>query len=188
MGNAAEAQERLAATLEKYRKNKTLVPPEDLAGKYKVPFMALVKQLQEEIEEYLKAYSLEGLQVANDEHLNEFVEAANQIFSDPEMRRQAGKAAFKEYDMSKIKQIAEQLKRRLYHEVWLPYFMRHTCLYATESCFAEDNPQTPRIYNSLVDKFWDDKKDMWIADPAGKAPALLIYIQDKETEKRSAVQ
>lgn len=60
MGKADEALKKAALTLEKYRKNKTLVAPEDLKGKYKVPFQKLKHQLAEELGEYLRQYCLAG--------------------------------------------------------------------------------------------------------------------------------
>lgn len=169
----------LMATLEKYRKNKTLVPPDQLAGKYKIPFEKLKTQLKEEAGEYLKAYSLEGLQVKKEdsEYYREFAEVVNQIFSDRSIMKQAGTALFKNFSMEEFKQLSEQLRSRVYTEAYTPYFQNYTCLYATEACFNEDNPQSPRIYNSLVDKFWDERTGKWISDKEAGAPVAMIYYQ-----------
>lgn len=184
MGNIADALAALKSTLEKYRKNKTLVPPDQLAGKYKVPFEKLKAQLKEEAGEYLKAYSLDGLLVKNDdsEHYRLFSEAVHQIFSDETIMKQAGTALYRDFSLEEFKQVAEQLRRKVYYEAWLPYFCCYTCLYATPECFADDNPQTPRIYNSLVDKFWDDDADKWITDKGAEEPAALIYIQKERKQ------
>ena len=182
MEKAAEALKKLTATLEKYRKNKTMVKPEDLAGKYKAPFEKLKAQLKDELSEYLTIYSLEGLPLIQDNEgrYEEFEAAADQILKSPELGRQAGKAVFQEYDLDKVKKYAEDLRTRIYNEAWLPYFERHTCLYTTKECFAAENPQSPRIYNSLVDKFYQEETGEWKADPAAGKPVVLIYIQRKE--------
>lgn len=179
MENTSDAFAKFATTLEKYRKNKTLVPPEDLAGKYKVPFEKLKTQLKAEMETYLKEYSLDGLHVKKDNegYFEAFVKAVNRIFSDIDMRRQIGKAAYEEYNLNKVKQLAEQLRSRVYTEAYAPYLQNYTCLYATEACFNEDNPQSPRIYNSLVDKFWDERTGKWISDKEAGAPVAMIYYQ-----------
>lgn len=179
MENKSETFAKFAATLEKYRKNKTMVPPDQLAGKYKAPFEKLKAQLKAELEAYLKEHSLEGLQVKADdkEHFEPFAEAVKQIFSDAGMIRQIGKAAYEEYDLNKVKQLSEQLRSRVYTEAYAPYLQNYTCLYATEACFNEDNPQSPRIYNSLVDKFWDERTGKWISDKAAEAPVVMIYYQ-----------
>ena len=164
MEKSAKILENTAIVLEKYKKNKTLVSPEDLVGKYKVPFQKLKAQLKEDLEAYLMAYSLENLILVQDEYLEEFVAAVNRIFSDTGMGRRIGMAAFREFDLEKVKYLAEELRGRIYNEAWVPYFQKHICLYITEGCLAEDNPQSPRIYNSLVDMFWNEEKSEWIKE------------------------
>lgn len=180
MEKSTDLLKKAAKTLEKYKKNKTLVSPEDLAGKYKVPFGNLKKQLARELSEYLKTYSLEQLELREDKSVafQEFIAAVEKIFSDSNIGRQVGKAAFKEFDIEKVKQCAEALKIRIHNEAWIPYLHKFTCLYATAECFAPENPQTPRIYNSLVDKFWDEDIKEWISDEAAKVPVTLIYFQE----------
>ena len=168
--------EKVAISLEKYKKNKTLVSPEDLAGKYKVPFQKLKAQLLDELSEYLKAYSLEGLKVIQDNNSEKFAEAVNRIYLDTGIGKRVGKAVFKDFDLEQVKQLAEELRLRIYNEAWVPYFQKYTCLYLTEECLAEENPQTPRIYNSLVDKFWNVSTGEWIAETT-REPVLLMYIQ-----------
>lgn len=186
MEKSEESLKKVCLTLEKYRKNKTLVPPEDLAGKYRVPFQNLKAQLADEISKYLIAYCLEELQFIPDTNgwLEEFASAVNRIFKDSGMGRKVGRAAFLDFDIEKIKQIAEELRIRIYSEAWEPYFQKHICLYATEECFSENNPQIPRIYNSLVDKFWNDNTGEWNSGIESGKPAVLIYIQGKGKEKQ----
>lgn len=178
MEKTAEILERAAVLLEKYRKNKTLISPKDLAGKYKAPFEKLKQELKEGLEMYLKSYSIEGLILTEDEtgSLEEFVEAVNRIFISTNMGKRVGKAAFKNFDLDQVKQLAEELRAKIYREAWVPYFQKHTCLYLTEECFAEDNPQQPRIYNFLVDKFWNKESGEWKSEEPAEAPALLICI------------
>lgn len=187
MEKSAEILEKAAVTLEKYRKNKTLVSPADLAGKYKVPFEKLKHQLRDELSDFLKAYSLEQLTLTQDKHgyFEKFVEDVNRIFITSDFGKRAGKAAFKDFDLEQIKHLAEELRTKIYTEAWTPYFHRHDCLYATAECFAEDNPQTPRIYNSLVDKFWNEGTGEWIEEKQ-TAPALLIYIQGDKAQEGTA--
>ena len=183
MEKSAEILEKLAVTLEKYKKNKTMIPPADLAGKYKVPFQKLKDQLKQELTSYLAAYSLEQLTFAQDdkEHLEEFLKDNDLAFRNCNMSRRVGHAAFKEMNLDQVKQLAEELRIKVYEEAWVPYFQKHICLYITEGCLAtESNPQTPRIYNSLVDKFWDEETKEWKRDDAAKVPALLMYVQGKE--------
>lgn len=168
--------EKVAVSLDKYKKNKTLVSPEDLAGKYKVPFQKLKAQLASELSEYLKAYSLEGLKVIQDNNLERFTEAVDRIYIDTGIGKRVGKAAFKDFDLEQVKQLAEELRSKVYEQAWVPYFQRYTCLYLTEECLSEENPQTPRVYNSLVDKFFNVSTGEWITETT-REPAILMYVQ-----------
>lgn len=185
MLKSAELLKKSAITLEKYKKNKTLVSPEDLAGKYKVPFEKLKAQLADELSEYLKEYSLEQLILSKDDRgcFEEFAESVNRIFAESDMSKRIGIAAFEHFDLGQVKQLAEELRIRIYNEAWVPYFQKHICLYTLAECFAEDNPQKPRLYNSLVEKFWDEESGEWIEDKAAPVPALLFYIQASRKEK-----
>lgn len=177
MERAAELLKRAQGTLEKYRKNKTLVSPADLAGKYKVPFQKLKAQLAGELSDYLKAYSLERLQITEDEYFQEFADTVNRIFKDAEIGKRVGRAAFKEYDIEQVEQMAEELRIRIFKEAYTPYFQRHICLYASADCFFGENPHIPRFYNTLVDKFFDGATGKWISDEAAQKTAILICIQ-----------
>lgn len=184
MKSSKECLKIATATFEKYKKNKTLVSPEDLKGKYKVPFQKLRRQLADELSEYLLSYSLEGLTLIQEgRRFDKFVSAVNQIYEESDMARRVGRAVFKELDMLKAEHLAEELKSRIYKEAWIPYFDSHVCLYTTKGCFQQDNPQAPRIYNSLVDKFWDEESGEWITDEAAEKPAILFYIQKNRGEK-----
>lgn len=178
MQKSEEAFKIAALTLEKYRKNKTLVPPEDLAGKYKVPFQNLKNQLKREVQEYLETYCLGGLLIAKDD-CEEVVAEINQAYADADVGKRIGRAIFKDFDLEAVKQIAEEHRQRIY-KIWERYFNEHTCLYANAPCFIEGNPQIPFIYNTLVDKFWDESTGTWIDREKPPGEALLISISEKE--------
>ena len=185
MEKSAEILEKVAVLLEKYKKNKTLVPPEELAGKYKVPFEKLKRQLADELSDYLKAYSLQWLTLAEDNegYFTDFIEMVNQLFIESGMGKRVGRAAFKEIDLEHIKQLAEEVRIMVYEKAWMPYFHKHTVLYIPAETFEDGNPQAPRIYNTLVDKFWDDEGGGWIEDKAAVKPALLIKFQSSKAQE-----
>ena len=181
MEKTTENMEKLAALIEKYKKNKTLVSPEDLAGKYKASFEKLKTELKEALQTYLAEYIVRGLELVSDESLEEFENEVNRIVKDTRIGKSVGIAAFKEFDLEKIQKLAEELRTQVYKEAWVPYFHKHTCLYAQQECFMANNPQIPRIYNSLVDKFWDEGSSKWVKDAEAKKTAVLIYIQKGKT-------
>lgn len=173
-----------SVTFEKYRKNKTLVSPEDLAGKYRVPFQRLKHQLADELSDYLMAYCLEGLELAQDNkgYFDAFIASVNRIIQESIIGRRVGQAVFNSLDMAQVYQIAEELRIKIYNEAWVPLFQKHMCLEVTEGCFSDNDPLIPRIYNSLVDMFWNEKTGEWVKDDAPRKPAMFIYISENREE------
>lgn len=179
MDNIEKALEKAAKTLEKYRKNKTLVPPEELAGKYKKPFEKLKQQLKEELEEYLKLFILDELQIWDNEEGQQFIDEINQAFKERQVGKRVGRAAFREFDLEKIKQIAQEHRQRI-EKIYKAYFDCHTCLYAAGPSWDPDNPQPPLIYNDIVDKFYDEAAGGWISKEKPPGAAILIFISEKK--------
>lgn len=175
MENIDEALKTLGLTLEKYRKNKTMVSPADLEGKYKVSFQKLKQQLKAELEAYLKAFCLEDIVIRADDG-EEIIKAINKAFKDNEIGRRVGRAAFKNFDLIEVVEIAKEHKDRLW-QIYAPYFHKHDCLYVARGCFQEDNPQTPLIYNDLVDKFYNEDKQEWIEMEKPPGDAILIFLK-----------
>lgn len=160
MENADEALKILSSTLEKYRMNKTKVPAADLAGKYRVPFQKLKQKLRDDIEAYLKAYSLSGIMIMKGD-LESITAEINRSFREREIGERAGRAAFQDYNLAEIQKIAGEC-RRIFQDVYARYFNQHTGLCLEAGCFDEDRPVIPRVYNEIVDKFWDDGAGRWI--------------------------
>lgn len=182
---AVKALEKAAVTLEKYRKNKTLVPPEELAGKYKKPFEKLKQQLKEELEEYLRLFILDGLRIRDDDEGQRLIGEINQAFKEAQIGKQVGRAAFREFDLEKIKRIAQEHRQRVMG-IYKAYFDRHTCLYAAGPSWDPENPQPPLIYNDIVDKFYDEAAGGWISKEKPPGAAILIFIksENKTTEQK----
>lgn len=179
MEKADEALKTAAATLEKYRKNKTLVAPEDLKGKYKVPFQKLKHQLAEELEEYLRQYCLAGLVIKSKD--DPVVAKIQKSLDDNQIGKRVGQAAFRRFDLEEIKSIAENQRREVMR-IWKEYFNEHVCLYTWGQCYAEKSTATPLIYNDLVDKFWDEATGEWIDREKPPGDAILIFIKKEQTD------
>ena len=173
---AEKALEKAAETLEKYRKNKTLVSPAELAGRYKKPFEKLKQQLKGELGEYLRLFVLDGLQIRCDSEGQQVVAEINQAFIEAQIGRRVGQAAFREFDLDEIKRIAEE-HRQTVMRVYKAYFDRHTCLYAAGPSWDPDNPQPPLIYNDIVDKFYDEAASGWISREKPPGAAILIFVK-----------
>lgn len=155
-----------------------------MAGKYKKPFEKLKQQLKEELEEYLRLFALDGLQFRDDDEGRQLVDEINRAFREGQIGKRVGRAAFREFDLEKIKQIAQEHRQKV-EGIYKAYFDRHTCLYAAGPCWAEDNPETPLIYNDLVDKFWSEETGEWITREKPPGDAILIFIKgDKPDTKK----
>lgn len=155
-----------------------------MAGKYKKPFEKLKQQLKEELEDYLRLFVLDGLQIRDDDEGQRIVAEINQAFKEAQIGSRVGRAAFREFDLEKIKRIAEEHRQRV-AGIYKAYFDRHTCLYAAGPSWDPDNPQPPLIYNDLVDKFWSEETGEWITREKPPGDAILIFIKgDKPDTKK----
>lgn len=183
MDKVDDLLQKVAVSLEKYRKNKTLVSPEDLEGKYKVPFDKLREQLRDELADYVRACALKDLVLVRDEHFEAFSEAVSQIWSEGNFGKRIGTSAFKDMDLEKIKLVADDFRSKVKQGAWIPYFNKHTCLRATAECFDENSSTVPKIYNTLVDKFWNENTGEWEKVECAFEPALLIYTQEEKKDE-----
>lgn len=181
MQTAEEALKTLEVTLEKYRKNKTMVSPEDLKGKYKTSFQKLKEQLKSEAEDFIRAYCFHGMTVRKDDS-DSFVAGCQEVWSKAGFPKESGRAIFKDFDLGKLKSIAEAY-RDMVQKNYVEYFNRHICLYAYGQCFAEENPDNPLIYNDLVDKFWEEETGTWIDKEKPPGDAILIFVGGKKDER-----
>ena len=160
------------------------MPPEELAGKYKKPFEKLKQQLKEELNEYLKVLILEGMRIRDDDEGRKVIAEINQAWQQAEVGKQIGRAAFREFDLKKVEQIAQAHRRRVW-EIYQAYLDRHTCLYAAGPSWDPDNPQPPLIYNDIVDKFYDEETGGWIDKEKPPGAAILIFVRgETATEQK----
>ncbi len=113
-----EALKQAELTLEKYRKNKTQIPPEDLAGKYRVAFQKLKDELASDLKKYVKAYCFIGINKVGDAS-DPIVARIQKSFDDNQIGKRIGHAAFINFDIEEVKEIARQQYRenlRIYKE------------------------------------------------------------------------
>ena len=140
---AERAFEKAAVTLGKYLKNKAFVPPEELASKYGKSFGELRRQLKEDLEAYLKACILEGVEIYGDAGGKKAVEAINALHKAEGLGERVGRIAFggcppyrpgadrdaamgevahsARKRMGEIREAAEMQRKRVWEEVYMPY-------------------------------------------------------------------
>ena len=142
------------------------------------------QQLKEELEEYLRLFVLDGLQIRDDGEGQQLIDEINRAFKEGQIGKRVGRAAFREFDLEKIEQIAEEHRQKV-EGIYKAYFDRHTCLYAAGPSWNPDNPQPP-LYNDIVDKFYDEAAGGWISKEKPPGAAILIFIksENKTTEQK----
>ena len=84
-----------------------------MAGRYKKPFEKLKQQLKEELEEFLRLFILDGLQFRDDDEGRQLVDEINRAFREGQIGKRVGRAAFREFDLEKIKQIAQEHRQKV---------------------------------------------------------------------------
>lgn len=182
-----EQAEKITVLLEKYRKNRENVPLEVLQTKYKDAYEKLKAEIKAEALAIIKPIAaslpewLEGQKV-NQEYIEEIADTFNQIYAGGGYAKKIGQALYKQYSIDEARQLAQEINRQ-YKEALLRFFHSKTCLYTTAENWDPENPVTPRIYNALVDKFWNEEKGEWISENKPKGTALLLFITGKEPEK-----
>lgn len=172
-----ELRKTLENTLSKYRTNKEKVSPEDLARRYKIAFDKLKEQLRGLTKDYLLQITIADFKILErdgDEVIKEFQRCIDEY----DAGKKAGRAIFKNYSIQELEQVGAELKERL-NQIWVAYFHKHTCLYITEPCL-QDPPETPAIYNDLIDQFYDLEAERWETREKPKGEAILMFISDRK--------
>ena len=168
-----EQAEKLAADLEKLRKNKERIPLDVLKTRYKTAYEQLTGDIKAEAVAVLKPIATRPPEWLKDcrikaAYIEEIAAAFNSMYEAGSYAKKIGAALYKRYSLQEL--------TRIFHE--------KTCLYTTADNWDPDNPVTPRIYNDLVDKFWKEETGEWITEDKPEVPALLIFITgDKPKEE-----
>lgn len=182
-----EQAEKLASLLEKLRRNKEKVPLEVLKTKYKAAYEKLIAEIKTEAQAIIKPIVarppswLEG-QLIKQEYNEEIAAIFNQLYQEGGYAKRIGQALYKRYSADEARQLAEEINQK-YQEGLLKIFHQATCLYTTAENWDPENPVTPRIYNNLVDKFWNEEMGEWTTGEKPPGNALLLFITGKEPEK-----
>lgn len=183
-----EQAEKLAALLQKLKANKEKVPLDVLKTKYKAAYEQLCQEIKETAQNYLKEKTirtpdfLQGIKARN-KYIDELAEIWNQLYEGGGYPKKIGNALYKNYSIAEAEALAEEVNKS-FQEKALKYFHSKTCLYATAECFDLEDTKTPKIYNDLIDKFWDEETKTW-REPRDdeRQNALLIFVGDKKEEK-----
>lgn len=183
-----EQAEKLAADLEKLRKNKERIPLDVLKTRYKTAYEQLTGDIKAEAVAVLKPIATRPPEWLKDcrikaAYIEEIAAAFNSMYEAGSYAKKIGAALYKRYSLQEAEQIAREINGKYLQEL-TRIFHEKTCLYTTAENWDPDNPVTPRIYNDLVDKFWKEETGEWITEDKPERPALLIFLKgDKPKEE-----
>ena len=183
-----EQAEKLAADLEKLRKNKERIPLDVLKTRYKTAYEQLTGDIKAEAVAVLKPIATRPPEWLKDcrikaAYIEEIAAAFNSMYEAGSYAKKIGAALYKRYSLQEAEQIAREINGKYLQEL-TRIFHEKTCLYTTAENWDPDNPVTPRIYNDLADKFWKEETGEWITEDKPEGPALLIFITgDKPKEE-----
>lgn len=179
--NTPEARKALA-DLERYRRNKTLVPAEELAGKYKKPFEALKAELQTEVNALLRKALFEGMKFASDGKAVDFAKRMRDALTEHGYQQTARKAVFEEYDLRKAWALAAEENRKIREAgLYEEYVRGYDCLFVTEEAGGR---RLARVYNDLTETFWDKASGKWVRDEDTRKRPHFITSLPKKGERR----
>lgn len=182
-----EKAESIEVLLARLKLNKEKVSLEVLKKKYKAGYEKLTEQIKEQAIEIIRPIATEPPEWLKDckikqEYMDELVAAFDKVYEAEGCAKKIGTALYKHYSIEEARKIAEEINQQ-YREEILKIFHQKTCLYAAGPCWVEDNPETPLIYNDLVDKFWSEETGEWITREKPSGDAILIFIKgDKPKE------
>lgn len=182
-----EQAEKLAADLEKLRKNKERIPLDVLKTRYKTAYEQLTGDIKTEAVTVLKPIATQPPEWLKDcrikaAYIEEIAAAFNRMYEAGGYARKIGAALYKRYSLQEAEQIAREINGKYLQEL-TKIFHQKTCLYTTAENWNPDNPVTPRIYNDLVDKFWKEETGEWITEDKPEGPALLIFLKGDEPKE-----
>lgn len=177
MENNAEALKNLSLTLDRYKKNKTLVPKSELEGRYKVSFEKLKEQLRTDLQTYIADTVFFDIK-ADKKDADVLAQEINGIYDRMCIGSRIGKAAYTDFDIESIKRIARELREAVLR-AYDNYLGKHTCIYAKAACLDAGTHEQPLIYNDIMDKFWNEQTKEWqTPEPGEKDGAVLqIYLR-----------
>lgn len=174
-----EQEEKLKTLLDKLRRNKEKVPLEILKTRYKDACEKLLAEISAEAVKLIQPVAaelpgwLDGRKVRQ-EYIGEIESAFNRIYKDGGYAKKIGTALYRHYSLDEARKLSGEINR-LFRIELQKLFHQKTCLYTTAENWDPENPVPPRIYNDLVDRFWDGENCRWVTEDKPQGAALLIF-------------
>lgn len=117
--------EQLNQTMSRYNKNKTMISPEDLNGRYKKLFQKLKDQLMHEVVSYLHPFLIKGIHIYGSEEGKALVDKINSSLSESGFYQAVGAAIYKDFDIEKAVRLTEEQNLKIRNDFYEPYRNKH---------------------------------------------------------------
>ena len=154
-------EEILTGLIEKLRRNREKIPLSKLKTVYADSYHQLCQTIWEEIRhitvelpDCLKRRAVE------EPYVTGLISVFEKLLRDENYEEKLGTAAFRDMDPEETIRIAHNLRSAFQAEA-RGYIMKQTCICASESCFSREHPQPPKIYNRILNRFWDEQLHIW---------------------------
>lgn len=180
--------EKLEGYLAKLKANKEKIPLAVLKTKYKAGYEKLTENIRAEAEAVFKPIAAEppewlaGRKI-KPEYAEEIVKIFDSIYREGNYARRIGTALYIHYSITEARQLAKDINRKFRKEL-LAYFHSKTCIYATAENWDPEKPVPPRIYNPLIDKFYDAESGRWTEEgrPDNEAAMMIFTVKEEKTD------
>ena len=181
MSHVYELGSSLCKLLSTLKKNREQVPLHILKTQYKVPYEALIRQINETATAFVREVVFSKLLMNPDEDKEEQYFVIQEILNSSEMLKEMNHTLSKSYDVELLHRQALKL-RECIEDALYPYIARKDCLVID----MEHIENTPIIYNTITRKVYEN--DQWVDRELNLQGKFLLFVKSdngnqKESEK-----
>lgn len=181
LSHVYELGSSLCKLLSTLKKNREQVPLHILKTQYKVPYEALIRQINETATAFVREVVFSKLLMNPDEDKEEQYFVIQEILNSSEMLKEMNHTLSKSYDVELLHRQALKL-RECIEDALYPYIARKDCLVID----MEHIENTPIIYNTITRKVYEN--DQWVDRELNLQGKFLLFVKSdngnqKESEK-----
>lgn len=170
LSHVYELGSSLCKLLSTLKKNREQVPLHILKTQYKVPYEALIRQINETATAFVKEVVFSKLLMNPDEEKEEQYSVIQEIVNTSGMLKEMNHSLSQTYDVELLHRQALKL-RECIEDALYPYIARKDCLVVD----MEHIEDTPIIYNTITRKVYEN--DQWVDRKLDLQGKFLLFIK-----------
>lgn len=170
LSHVYELGSSLCKLLSTLKKNREQVPLHILKIQYKVPYEALIRQINETATAFVKEVVFSKLLMNPDEEKEEQYSVIQEIINTSGMLKEMNHSLSQTYDVELLHRQALKL-RGCIEDALYPYIARKDCLVVD----MEHIEDTPIIYNTITRKVYEN--DQWVDRKLDLQGKFLLFIK-----------